>query len=82
MFYILSFIIIWEDRRPRLSRQTGFQPVSSLAIRFDMPNFGKTGVPACLGKRASSLFLHLPSVLTCQTTESSKSSQLELQNFS
>jgi len=35
--YILSVIIIWEDRRPRLSRQTGFQPVSSLAIRFDMP---------------------------------------------
>jgi hypothetical protein len=33
-----SAIIILEDRRPRLSRQTGFQPVSWLAIRFDMPN--------------------------------------------
>jgi hypothetical protein len=35
---ILSVIIIWEDRRPRLSRQTGFQPVSLPTTRFDMPN--------------------------------------------
>jgi len=26
----------WEDRRPRLSRQTGFQPVSYIAIHFDI----------------------------------------------
>ena len=31
---------------------------------------GKTGVLACLGKQASSLFLICPSVLKCQTTES------------
>jgi hypothetical protein len=30
-------------------------------------HFGKTGVLACLGKQASSLFLRLPSVLTRQT---------------
>jgi len=65
----LSVIIIWEDKRPRLSRQTGFQPVSLPAIRFDISNIGKTGVLACLGKRASSLFLHLPFVLKSQTTE-------------
>jgi len=28
----------WEDRRPRLSRQTGFQPVSYIAIHFDISN--------------------------------------------
>jgi len=33
-------------------------------------SFGKIGVLACLGKRASSLFLSCPSVLKCQTTES------------
>ena len=31
-------LLPWEDRRPRLSRQTGFQPVSYLPIRFEMPN--------------------------------------------
>jgi hypothetical protein len=36
--HILSVIITWEDRRPRLSRQTGFQPVSSTATHFDMPS--------------------------------------------
>jgi hypothetical protein len=66
----IMIIIIGEARRPRLSRQTGFQPVSSPAFRFDTPNIRKTGVPACPGKQASSLFLIYPSVLTSQTTES------------
>ncbi len=79
-------LLPWEDRRPRLSRQTGFQPVSSPAILgrqasppvsanrlpacFFTCYLGKTGVLACPGKQASSLFLICPSVLKCQTTES------------
>ncbi len=35
---IPSVIIIWEDRRPRLSRQTGILPVSTTTIGFNMPN--------------------------------------------
>ncbi len=80
------YYCIEEDRRPRLSRQTGFQPVSSpatlgrqasspvpanrLPACFFTCHLRKTGVPACLGKQASSLFLIYPSVLTSQTTES------------